>query len=86
MRKNPVLVAMGKRIRELRKERGYSQEGFSNELGLDRSYYGGVERGERNIAALNLVLIAKRLKVEVGDLFPPAHQLSAPKPKSRSNA
>ncbi len=40
------------------------------EAELGRSYYGGVERGERNIAALNLMRIAATLEVEVGELFP----------------
>ncbi|MGB1561760.1 MAG: helix-turn-helix domain-containing protein [Sinimarinibacterium flocculans] len=83
MQKHPALVALGKRIRELRQERGYSQEDFANEIGLDRSYYGGIERGERNVAALNLILIAKKLKAEVGDLFPDIGQLPAPRPRRR---
>jgi len=74
--KCPALIKLGKKIRELRKERGFSQEGFAHEVGLDRTYIGGVERGERNIAALNLIRIAKALKVEVGDLFPPVKILS----------
>ena len=37
---------------------------------LARSYYGDVERGTRNISALNLMKIAKALDVEVGELFP----------------
>lgn len=69
-KKHPALIKIGHRIRELRKERGYSQEVFAYEVGLDRTYMGGVERGERNIATLNLIRIAKILKVEVGDLFP----------------
>lgn len=72
MRKHPLLVPVGKRIRELRLERGFSQEAFAYEIGIDRSYFGGVERGERNIAALNLIKIAKALSVSVGDLFEPA--------------
>lgn len=44
------------------------------EAGLGRSYYGGVERGERNIAALNLMRIAVALEVEVGELFPKTQQ------------
>ena len=40
------------------------------EIGFSRAYYGGVERGVRNISSLNLVKIAKNFKVEVGDLFP----------------
>lgn len=84
MQKHPALVAVGKRVRELRKARGFSQEGFANELGLDRSYYGGIERGERNVATLNLVLLAKKLKVEVGELFPSIGQLSSPKPRRKT--
>lgn len=40
-------------------------------MGLDRTYMGGIERGERNIAAINLIRIAKTLKIEVGELFSP---------------
>ena len=65
-----ALIALGNQIRKVRQERGFSQEGFAADAGLDRSYYGSVERGERNIAALNLMRIAAALEVEVGDLFP----------------
>lgn len=67
-----ALVALGQQIRKVRQERGFSQEGFANACGLGRSYYGGVERGERNVAALNLMRIAAALEVEVGELFPKA--------------
>ena len=70
MGKHAQLVALGKRIRELRTDRGSTQEGFAAEPGLGRVYYGGVERGERNVAALNLIRIATTLRVEVGELFP----------------
>lgn len=70
-KKIPELVLIGQEIRKIRKARGYSQESFAYETGLGRGYYGGVERGERNIAALNLVKIAKKLKAKVGDFFPP---------------
>ncbi|HBD7469430.1 TPA: helix-turn-helix domain-containing protein [Legionella pneumophila] len=69
-KKHPSLVMLGNRIRELRKAQGFSQENFAAEVGLDRTYMGSVERGERNIATLNLIRIAKCLKVEVGLLFP----------------
>lgn len=75
-KKNPSLIKIGERIRELRIEKGYSQEAFAHEVGLDRTYMGSVERGERNIAALNLIKIAKTLKVEIGVLFPAAKNLS----------
>ncbi len=65
------LRLLGRRIRELREQRGFSQEGFAEEIELDRAYYGGVERGERNVAALNLIRIARGLEVPVGELFLP---------------
>ena len=68
--RNRRLLALGRQIRVLREQRGLSQEGFAAEAGLDRGYYGGVERGERNVAALNLIKIAAALGVEVGRLFP----------------
>lgn len=71
MRKHPALVQLGQTIRRLRTEADYSQENFAAEVGFDRTYYGGVERGERNISALNLMHLARKLKCEVGDLFPP---------------
>lgn len=75
--RHAALVALGQQIRKVRKERGISQEDFANEAGLGRSYYGGVERGERNIAALNLMRIAATLKVEVGGLFPRMQEIGA---------
>lgn len=70
MAKHPELIALGGRIRELREAKDFTQEDFAVEAGLDRAYYGGVERGERNVAALNLIQIASALGVEVGELFP----------------
>lgn len=59
----------GIRVRELRKERGYSQEAFADECGLHRTYVGAIERGERNVALDNIAKIAKALKVDVAKLF-----------------
>lgn len=73
--KNVRLVAVGQQIRKVRLEKGYSQEDFAAFVGLDRAYYGGVERGERNLSLLNLVRIAIALKVEVGELFPARSEL-----------
>jgi transcriptional regulator with XRE-family HTH domain len=75
-KKNPALIKLGEKVRELRKSNGFSQEGFADEVGLDRTYMGGIERGERNIATLNLIRIALALNIEVGELFPPIKTLS----------
>lgn len=74
--KHPNLIKLGQKIRSLREKRGYSQEDFAAEVGIDRSYMGGIERGERNVASLNLIRIAKALSVEVGELFPKIKSLS----------
>jgi transcriptional regulator with XRE-family HTH domain len=49
---------------------------LSSLAGLDRAYYGGIERGERNVAALNLIKMAVALDVEVGNLFPKLTELT----------
>lgn len=74
-KKHPALITLGTNIRELRKSKGFSQESFADEAGLDRTYMGGVERGERNLATLNLIRIAAALNIEVGELFPPIKSL-----------
>lgn len=75
LHKNENLIKLGKRIRECRKAKGYSQEAIAAEAQLDRSYMGKVERGTQNISILNLMRIAIALKVEVGTLIPPVKQL-----------
>lgn len=47
----------------LRKDRGWSQEQLALQSGLARSYLGGVERGQRNIALENIVRLAKTLEL-----------------------
>jgi transcriptional regulator with XRE-family HTH domain len=64
-----VKPLFGHRVRQLRKLRGWSQEEFAHQVGLDRSYMGGVERGERNISLENICLIAKALGVPPANLF-----------------
>ncbi len=63
------LSQLGARIRKLRKARKLSQEALAFEAGLDRTYVSSVERGERNIAVLNLAKLARALGVEVAELL-----------------
>jgi len=67
--KADVLIWFGKRVRELRRDRGFSQEAFAAHCGLDRTYIGGVERGERNVALRNIEVIAKGLGMTVSELM-----------------
>jgi transcriptional regulator with XRE-family HTH domain len=70
MAKNKSLVQIGSRIRAIREARGISQEQMAMDAGLDRACYGRIERGEVNVAALNLLKIAETLEAEVGEFFP----------------
>lgn len=60
---------LGEQIRMLRKERGWSQEGFAQHLKLHRTYVGAIERGEKNVTIKNLEKIALKLEVKISDLF-----------------
>jgi transcriptional regulator with XRE-family HTH domain len=72
------LVLLGKRIRMLRKARGFSQEYFANYININRSYYGTVEAGQSNLSVLNLIKIAAGLGVTLNDLLPPEFYLKTP--------
>mgnify|MGYP006267744409 CR=1 FL=1 len=63
------LSQLGARIRKLRKSKQLSQEGLAFEADLDRTYVSSVERGERNIAVLNLAKLARALGVGVAELL-----------------
>jgi transcriptional regulator with XRE-family HTH domain len=60
---------VGRNLRRHRLERGLSQEGFADVLGVHRTYMGAVERGERNLTLRSLERIADRLGVEARDLL-----------------
>ena len=64
-----ILVRFGLRVRELRKEQGYSQESFAAACELDRTYIGGIERGERNVALRNIETIADTLGITLSTLM-----------------
>lgn len=68
-KKRNELVAFGKAVRASRKARGYSQEAFGDLCGIDRSYMGGIERGEHNLALLNILKIIEALQMKPSDFF-----------------
>jgi len=64
-----VRESFGKRVRAIRKTIGWSQEELADACELDRTYIGGVERGERNVSLVNIEKIAHALDVPPKDLL-----------------
>lgn len=62
---------IGLKIREIRRARGLSQQAFADELGVDRTYIGSLERGERNLTLDTVVALAERLRIDVLELLVP---------------
>lgn len=62
-------AAFGDAVRALRNEQGISQEGLALKCGLDRSYFGAVERGQRNVSLANILKIADALEVPASEIL-----------------
>ncbi len=67
MKKDKNLVRLGNAIREIRKAKGFSQEELAYKAQVDRSYVGGIERGERNVSFITLVKLAQCLSCDVSE-------------------
>jgi transcriptional regulator with XRE-family HTH domain len=68
-REAQIQKQFGERVREIRKQKKLSQEALALACDLDRTYIGGVERGERNISLINIYKIAAALGVPAKDLL-----------------
>jgi transcriptional regulator with XRE-family HTH domain len=64
-----IRIVFGRAVRSARTDRKISQEQLADESGLDRSYLGGVERGDRNPSLVAIDKIARGLELPLGDLF-----------------
>ncbi len=58
-----LIAIVSANIKRMREAAGLSQEDLAHEAGLDRTYVGSVERGERNVSLKNIERIAKALKI-----------------------
>jgi len=74
--RSPEHAAFGRAIRELREERGISQETFALKCGIDRSHYGGMERGERNPSLATILKIATTLDVPTSEVLARAEAIA----------
>ena len=64
-----IRVRFGKAVRQKRHQLGVSQEAFADLCGLDRTYIGGIERGGRNVALVNIEKIARALRLSLAELM-----------------
>jgi DNA-binding XRE family transcriptional regulator len=73
-----IRTRFGARIRQLRNDRGWSQEELADKAGLHRTYIGSVERGEQNLSLVNIERLAVTLSVSLAELFAPFGDKPAP--------
>jgi transcriptional regulator with XRE-family HTH domain len=64
-----IQKTFGAKVRYFRKQKAMSQESLAHACDLDRTYIGGVERGERNVSLINIHRIADALGVSPSELF-----------------
>ncbi len=64
-----ILVAFGARVRELRLEKGLSQEELANLSNVHRTYIGMIERAEKNLTLSNIEKISMALGISLSNLF-----------------
>ena len=70
MKKNRnILTKFGYRIKELRKNKGLSQEALAHKAGFHRTYIGMIERAERNITLINIEKLANSLEIPIDELL-----------------
>jgi transcriptional regulator with XRE-family HTH domain len=72
--RSPSASTFGQRVRNRRLELGLSQESLAERAGLHRTYVGSLERGERNVALLNILRLAAALELD------PAHLVGGLQP------
>jgi transcriptional regulator with XRE-family HTH domain len=68
--KPDVLLTFGERVKALRKAKGLSQEALAMACDLDRTYIGGIERGERNVSLINIEKLSVALGIHIKGFFP----------------
>jgi transcriptional regulator with XRE-family HTH domain len=75
-----LLQLLGTTIRHYRQQQGLTHKTLAAKTGLDNSYIGEIERGERNVSVLNVIRIADALGLSVSHLLAPLDILQSPSP------
>lgn len=68
-RDKPSLIKFGEHLRELRKNKGFSQEQLENIAQISKNQIGNIERGEVNATLITILAIAKALEISPKDFF-----------------
>jgi transcriptional regulator with XRE-family HTH domain len=64
-----IKIRFGRRLREMRLERGWSQERLANLAEIDRTYIPGIESGKRNLSIVVIEKLSTVFKMEISDLL-----------------
>ena len=64
-----IRIRFSRALRSRRGKQGMSQQEFADYCGLDRTYIGGTERGERNVSLVNIEKLARALRISLSELF-----------------
>lgn len=68
-RRDPLLTALGRRVRALRETQSLTQEQLGEKADLDQTYISDIERGERNPSVLIVGQLAKAFRLSLAELF-----------------
>lgn len=83
MRADDILIRLGRVLRIRREAMGISQEAFGDRIGVNRAYYGDLERGARNVTVRNLDRVARGLGTTLASLFADAETIGVSSPSRR---
>jgi transcriptional regulator with XRE-family HTH domain len=64
-----IKIRFGRRLRELRLEKGWSQETLANLADIDRTYIPGIESGKRNVSIVILEKLSRSFEINISDLL-----------------
>ena len=66
---SPLLARLGQAFRKRREALGYSQESFADHIGMHRTYYSAIERGEKNLQLDTLQKVCEGLETSIWEVF-----------------